>query len=318
MPTPTLTPSAAHVGSPRAEIRAYVPLLAGEAQPHELLELRFRFQAGGMARRFYPATRPAGLVEAITRLGSRCDVYVGCAPRTRRSGGRDAIDRAWVLWAECDLPAARAALEAFAPAPTLVVASGSPHGRHAYWQLTEPVDVDALEDANRRLADALGADPACVDAARILRPPGTQNFKRDEPQPVWIALHRPERRYRLDALLEQLPDLPARPASPGAGAPARARDGDALLALTPDVYLPALLGEPIGRDRKVACPLHEDSTPSLHAYPDHWYCFGCQTGGTIYDLASRLWHLDTRGRGFIELRRRLEDVFPDKRSNSGS
>jgi hypothetical protein len=319
MPTPTVTPPAAPDRSSCDAIGAYVALLAGEAQPHELLELRFRFRTGGMARRFYPARNPGGLVEAIHRLGSRCDVYVGCAPRTHRSGGRDAIDRAWVLWAECDLPAAHAAVEAFTPAPTLVIASGSPHGRHAYWALTSPADAVLLEDANRRLAHALGADPVCVDAARILRPPGTHNFKRDQPAWVGIVAHRPERRYRLDELLDPLPELPASP-EPAAGATtdARRRDGDPLLTLTPDEYLPVLLGQPIGRDRKVTCPFHEDQTPSLHAYPDHWYCFSCRAGGTIYDLAARLWFSGqssaTGGRGlrgaqFVEVRERLLAMF---------
>ena len=170
MSTPTLTPARRRASSPREEIRAHLALLAGQPGPGELLELRFRFQTGGMARRFYPAHQPAGMVEAIHRLGSRCDVYVGCAPRTRRSGGRDAVERAWVLWAECDSLAARAAVKRFTPAPTLVIASGSPHGRHAYWALTDPANADTLEHGNRRLAHALGADPVCVDAARILRP----------------------------------------------------------------------------------------------------------------------------------------------------
>lgn len=292
---------------PRAEIRAYVALLTGSPQRGELLELRSRLPTGGMARRFYPAARPSGLVEAIGRLGRRGDVYVGCAPRTRRSGGRDAIARSWVLWAECDTPAARTALEAFAPAPTLIIASGSPHGRHAYWALAQPIAVDALENANRRLADQLAADPACVDAARILRPPGTLNFKRDLLTDVVTVEHRPERRYELDDLLRHLPEPRSTPVC--AAAVDRVRDGDPLLAIAPDEYVPVLLGQAIRRDRKVNCPFHTDTTPSLHAYPDHWFCFGCQTGGTIYDLAARLWQLDTRDHDFLELRDRLQAAF---------
>jgi hypothetical protein len=37
-------------------------------------------------------------------------------------------------------------------------------------RLATSIGVDELERANRRLAHALGADLACVDAARILRP----------------------------------------------------------------------------------------------------------------------------------------------------
>jgi hypothetical protein len=68
---------------------------------------------------------------------------------------------------------------------------------HAYWPLRHPLAVDELEDANRRLAYALGADVGAVtNAAAILRPPGTLNFKDDVPVPVrpanelWIRLSR--------------------------------------------------------------------------------------------------------------------------------
>jgi hypothetical protein len=37
-----------------------------------------------------------------------------------------------------------------------------------------------------------------------------------------------------------------------------------------------------------------------------WYCFGCDRGGSIYDLASLLWDRPARGRDFIQLRRELE------------
>lgn len=73
--------------------------------------------------------------------------------------------------------------------------------------------------------------------------------------------------------------------------------------------MPVLIGVVIGQDRKVTCPFHTDQTPSLHAYPDHWYCFSCRTGGTIYDLAARLWQLDTRGVEFLEVRARLQTMF---------
>ena len=308
--TRTTLAAAAHSSGRRAEIRDYLALLTGTPSAGNLLELRVRVAGDRMARRFYPAGRRAALVDAIDRLGQRCDVYVGCAPRTRRSGGRDAIDRSWVLWAECDTPAAKLALAAFRPAPTLVIASGSRHGRHAYWALTRPVDAEALEDGNRRLAHAHDADPVCTDAARILRPPGTRNFKRDRPAAVVTVTHRPERRYRPGELVDTLPAAPPTAASKGSTPEGKSnRTGDPLLAITPDDYLPRLTGQPIGSDRKVSCPLHEDATPSLHAYPDHWYCFGCGQGGTIYDLAAALWRLETRGPDFHELRRRLQAIF---------
>src|SRR5215216_4619813 len=111
-----------------------------------------------------------------TREPSR--VYVGCAPRVCRHGGRRAIERGFVLWADCDGEQAVAALDAFEPAPSIAIASGSGSNCHAYWPLRRPLGRDELEHANRRLAHALGADPASADAARILRVPGTLSHKR--------------------------------------------------------------------------------------------------------------------------------------------
>lgn len=36
------------------------------------------------------------------------------------------------------------------------------------------------------------------------------------------------------------------------------------------------------------CPFHEDHTPSLKLYPDHYYCFGCHAHGDVIDLLAKL------------------------------
>src|SRR4051812_3271624 len=104
-----------------------------------------------MGQIFEHPARHRGLATRAIALGRRTDVYVGCAPRTRRYGGRDAVERAYVLWADCDGEAAVAALERFEPAPAIVVASGTGPNCHAYWPLTEPLARDELQRANRRL-----------------------------------------------------------------------------------------------------------------------------------------------------------------------
>jgi hypothetical protein len=122
-----------------------------------------------MGQVFDSPRRMRGLATRAIALGRRTDVYVGCAPRTRRRGGRDAVQRAFVLWADCDGDDAVQALEHFEPQPSIVVASGTGNNCHAYWPLSEPLARDELEQANCKLAHALGADPASADAARILR-----------------------------------------------------------------------------------------------------------------------------------------------------
>ena len=301
--------------SPRAALRAQVALLAGpQPRPGELLELRFRLTTGGMAARFYPAHRPAGLIEAALRVGARRDTYVGCVPRARRAGGRDDLAGGWVAWADCDHPAADRALAELALSPSLVIASGSPGARHAYWALTTPAGVDELERLNRAVADAVGADAGCADAARILRPAGTRNFKHTPARPVRLLEHHPHRRYDVDELLAALPDVaPRGAAAPLPRAPVRRAPGaDPLLELAPTVYVGALLRREVGRDGKTRCPFHEDRVPSLHCYPEPergWFCFSCRRGGSVYDLAAGLWGYQTQGREFLQLRDRLHQVL---------
>lgn len=126
-------------------------------------------------------------------------------PPPRR--GRDAIDQVWTLWVECDTPASAQRLRAFSPRPSALIRSGTGPNLHAYFALREPVDVDQLEAANRRLAAAIGGDPVCYDAARILRPPATRNFKHRPPRPVSAEWVNPAARRPLAEWLRSLPQL---------------------------------------------------------------------------------------------------------------
>ncbi len=38
----------------------------------------------------------------------------------------------------------------------------------------------------------------------------------------------------------------------------------------------------------VRCPFHEDRTPSMKLYEDHFYCFGCGRHGDVVDLTAEL------------------------------
>ena len=38
----------------------------------------------------------------------------------------------------------------------------------------------------------------------------------------------------------------------------------------------------------VRCPFHEDHTPSMKLYDDHFYCFGCGKHGDVVDLTAEL------------------------------
>ena len=47
-------------------------------------------------------------------------------------------------------------------------------------------------------------------------------------------------------------------------------------------------GPPIHRGDMICCPFHDDRTPSMKLYDDHFYCFGCQKSGDVVDLAAQL------------------------------
>jgi hypothetical protein len=257
----------------------------------------------------------AGLIASIDRRAHETDVYVGCAPRSRRDGRKQAVHEVWVLWAECDGEEAARAARAFSPRPALVVASGSGPNIHAYWPLRTALSPRDAEVANLRLASSLGADTACFDASRILRPPGTWNHKHEPPRRVEMVELRLAARFELDEVVGGLRHVDTsvverrwrREDAP----PPRRRTRDPLLQIAPRVYVSALLGISVA-GRKVRCPFHDDERPSLHVYGSAergWCCFSCNRGGSIYDLAAELWGMGTKGRDFIQLRQLLLERF---------
>ena len=190
---------------------SYLRMLAGPAPGARLLEIRFALRYRDMGRLFIAAHSAPGASRLIRRLAARTDVYVGVCLRTRRAGGRDAIDRSHLAFVEIDTPDALDRLRAFRHPPSMIVSSGSAGHAHAYFTLSAPVTVPELERANRRLAHALGGDLASVDAARILRPPSSWNHKHSPPTPVELIELDPARRYDLDQLVDGLDDPPGRP-----------------------------------------------------------------------------------------------------------
>ncbi len=148
----------------------YLRILAGADPTGHLIEIRSKIPAGAMHQTFTAATRPQLAAKTITRLAARTDVYVGVLLRRRRGGGRDACEHSHLVFVEIDRADGAQRLARYRCPPTMIIASvGSPGHAHAYWQLHEPIGLDELETANRRLAVRLGGDLASVDAARILR-----------------------------------------------------------------------------------------------------------------------------------------------------
>ncbi len=97
-------------------LATYFDCLFAAEPPGAFLEVRWRLpDRSGMGQLWSPVEHRGTAIDSIRSIGAGTDCYVGCAPRNRRYGGRDAVDRAHVLWADCDSPESLAALERFEP-----------------------------------------------------------------------------------------------------------------------------------------------------------------------------------------------------------
>jgi hypothetical protein len=302
------------------ELSAYLELLVGAETGGAYLDVRTREPGETvMTQRFINLAERTQLLLALPAAATRADIYVGCAPRIARAGTRDAIAGAWIAWVDVDGPGGLDRLRAFDPPPTLIVASGSPGGAHGYWRLRARTPPAMIEDLNRRLAHATGGDPVWA-ATSILRPPATRNHKLQPPALVRIAGGN-GRVYDAAALRAALPNAPLPVLRPRV---ARDPGTDPLLALAPRVYVARLLGVEVPGSGFVLCPFHPEQRPSFKVYetPQRgWACYskacrrpgGRVRGGTIYDLAAAMWGVEPRGRSFLWLRERLDDLLPEAR-----
>jgi len=157
-------------------------------------------------------------------VGSGVDAYFALASfddAGSRKAEHAAFLRCFFIDLDCgtgkpyaDQASAAQALKAFVlttklPMPTIVNSGG---GLHVYWPLTEDVPADVWvghAKSFKRLCTQhnLHADPMCTaDSARILRMPGTSNFKNGDSRPVQIM--RTGVSVSLDTFTALLPPAP--------------------------------------------------------------------------------------------------------------
>ena len=168
------------------------------------IEIRV-FPKGQMPRQYFCNNTKDAAEIAFDLCNSGIDVYFGVNPRTGKSGKKENVHYVSTFHAEVDYGSdghkkesdyetyddAIAAVIKFKPRPTLINLSGG--GLHCYWVLKTPVKTDEigvaeLESINKLFIQQLGGDKGTHNLDRVLRIPGTYNFKLpDNPREVRVA-----------------------------------------------------------------------------------------------------------------------------------
>lgn len=140
------------------------------------------------------------------------DVYYGVLRRTREQGrAEDCVPGTHVMWADFDAKtfgskdAALREIIQVAWAPQIIVDSG--YGYHTYWLLDQEYVFADAQAVMRGIETAHRSDH-CSDQPRILRVPGTFNFKNGDTLPVRVVRWAPELKYPLSAFDEYHAAIP--------------------------------------------------------------------------------------------------------------
>jgi DNA primase RepB-like protein len=191
------------------------------------------------------ASRETDRIESFLQRHDRAGVGLYFCVGTLRDGasGRSKNNVAWIAGLHADIDykdhglapeEIQRRLDQTLLPGSLVIETGG--GLHCYWLFREaeaatPETIARIESALRRLADHIGGDLQCAECARLMRVPGTTNYKRETPVAVRVLENRPAARYELVELEEWLaearPLLTRRPKQGnGAGEPFAAYAGN--------------------------------------------------------------------------------------------
>lgn len=213
-----------------------------------------------------PRELSSAIAQALLSNRSGAGVYLGVNPRVRRRGrSKDVGYRvAFVIDVDHDkLDSGRVAVRRLAAAglpPSIIVHSG--RGRHAYYLLTDLVPADDRSYAIAQRLCRFTHSDAVQDASRVLRMPGTENWKdRGNPHRCRLLLLRADRRYsldRIDAVLDEVGEPRIEPRRARSSS-THSRSAGATLSLSsstppplpetfrPDLLKHALQGSPVGQ-----------------------------------------------------------------------
>jgi hypothetical protein len=335
----------------RAHLSAQLLVVMGASPSGHYLHAREELRRNVFRNYFAPIGRVQDRrdhpwTEWLPRVGARATIYLACAPRSGRVGGKAGVERVECLWADCDTDAALDRLAVFRPQPSLTIASGGHTEKrrpklHCYWRLNMAATPETAGRALKALQRELGSDPRCAESARVLRPIGSTWRKDGVVRLVELVHVNLSAVYPLERIVPRdllLVEQHKRPRPHGSRANQKVpkatfrgrRVGSsldslelALKAIEPAEYIEALTGERPSEAGKVHCPFHPDWNPSFHVYPtaeEGWTCFQCPdpppgkefVGGTVIDLGARLYGLDPRTEYPAILRRLARDLLGER------
>ncbi len=179
----------------------------------------------GKQSHWHPAGQAASVQLGLPYLDG-CDIYYSVNPVSaaadrsihRKSHKADvmAVNCLWAEFDDKDFAGNAAGYAAqLAPAPSITIHSGG--GVHAYWLLVDTFVIgceearEEIDGIQKRWQVHQGGDKGVNDLARVLRVPGSLNFKYTPPREVEIRLWEPGRVYNLADLAALLPPAPPKP-----------------------------------------------------------------------------------------------------------
>ncbi len=193
----------------------------------EIGNINFRFLGGKFPQNeFVPLsalTENPSLIDAILRDHCNLNSYYGVALRNGNNGTKEGVTQIPGLWLDLDGAPLDPVING--PFPPSAVIETSLGKFHINWKLREAADrseIPQVENLLRRLASNYTADMNATDASRILRIPGTQNFKMNPPFSVTVKFMNGQE-YDLSDFSD-LPELQER--EPASKSPGGNGDGD--------------------------------------------------------------------------------------------
>jgi hypothetical protein len=169
---------------------------------------------GDLDKRSYGSYWYSSIDELITELPALTEeadqnhacLAISPALRKRKSGTKDDVLGSWCLWNDQNQRdgGKQACVDRLREDVLDVMVVDSGHAAHGYVLLDKfCTDIAKIEKANQLLKQRWGGDHV-HDASRVMRLPGTTNYKqRDNPQPCRL-LHLSIQRYDIDELIDLL------------------------------------------------------------------------------------------------------------------